>query len=142
MAAVVDLAKLVPMPKRPISITLIGWLFILVGVAQLVRHLWPPIDDFATGKLDDLIWIIATQFLSIAIGILMLRGSNWGRALLVVWIVKHIWISFLHDATQVAIHTVLFSVIAYFGFRSRSSAYVRGATAHRRRSRSSDSRAA
>ena len=115
------------MRRRPLSITLIGWLFVAVGCFQLVRHSWPPIRGLDPGGLDGLVWIVATQVLSIVCGVLMLRGSNWGRWLLAVWLVEHLLIGLGHSAFKMIVHAVLFTVVAYLVFRPSASAYLRAA---------------
>jgi hypothetical protein len=64
-----------------------------------------------------------SRLASIVSGLFMLRGFNWARWLLVAWIVFHIVISALHSLFQLLIHVVIFSVILFFLFRPRASAY-------------------
>jgi len=57
----------------------------------------------------------------------MLRGRNWARWLLLIWIAYHVILSGVHSLFQLVVHGLLFAVIAYFLFRPRASAYFRGA---------------
>lgn len=59
----------------------------------------------------------------IVAGVFMLKGHNWARWLLVIWITFHIVISALHSMLFLLMHTVIFSVILYLVFRRQSSAY-------------------
>jgi len=59
----------------------------------------------------------------IVAGVFMLKGHNWARWLLVLWIAFHIIISALHSTLFLLMHVVIFSVILYFVFRRQSSSY-------------------
>lgn len=115
--------------SRPHSITIIGWVFIAVGVAALVHHLMPPIVELQDHRVRDFALMTGTQALAIVAGVLLLRGSDWGRWLLVVWLAEHVVISLLHPLTELIVHCALFVVVVYFLFRPRASAYLRGARA-------------
>ena len=56
-------------------------------------------------------------------GVFMLKGHNWARWLLVLWIAFHIIISALHSALYLLMHVLIFSAILYFVFRREASAY-------------------
>ena len=64
-----------------------------------------------------------SRILQIVAGVFMLRGHNWARWLLVVWIAFHIVISALHSTFQLVLHVFIFTIILYFVFRRDSSAY-------------------
>jgi len=59
----------------------------------------------------------------IVAGAFMLKGHNWARWLLVLWVTFHIVISALHSMLFLLMHVVIFSVILYFVFRRQSSFY-------------------
>ena len=59
----------------------------------------------------------------IVAGAFMLKGHNWARWLLVLWVTFHIIISALHSILFLLMHVVIFFVILYFVFRRQSSAY-------------------
>jgi hypothetical protein len=120
------------MAKRPLAITIIGWLFIAVGTVALTYHLLPhhsaePKSHSAISH--ELAWILLIRLLAIVAGIFLLRGSNWARWLLVIWMTYHIALSAFHSVSEVLVHTILFSIIGYFLFRSESCAYFEGKTA-------------
>jgi hypothetical protein len=110
---------------RPRSITLIAWLFILVGVAGLLNDLWPLLTSGAAEQLAKLkadgladlgpAW--TSRALAIVGGIGLLRGQNWARWLLLAWMVFHIGLSALHSAEQLLVHTAIFAPITYLLFR-------------------------
>ena len=118
--------------KRPLSLTLIGWLFVVVGIGSLVRHLGPLVIGDASPPAPDaddaaLAWIIASGLVAIAGGILLLRRVACARWMLVAWLAFHIWVGLLHDPVRLAIHVALFAVLTFFLFRPAASAWLRGA---------------
>jgi len=112
---------------RPRSITIISWLFIAVGSVGVLYH----VSEFTTQRLFDygLVGVCLVRLLAIASGAFMLRGFNWARWLLVVWMVYHVILSAFHSPLQVLVHAVIFGVVAYFLFRPEASAYFRRARA-------------
>ena len=106
------------MNKRPPSITVISWLFIAVGLIALLYHLRPP---FEAG----LVWICFVRILAVVAGIFMLRGFNWARWLLIVWVGFHVIVGAWHSPLSLAMHGFLFAVMIYLLFRPQASAYFR-----------------
>ena len=116
------------MHKRPRSITIISWLFIAVGIIALLYHLVPhhmPAGNEQRPIEPDIVWVCLVRALAVLCGVFMLRGHNWARWLLVVWLAYHVILSGFHSLMQVAVHGLLFAVIAYFLFRPQASAYFR-----------------
>lgn len=107
------------MNKRPLAITIIGWLFIVVGVVALGYH--------STHRSEEhLLWILFVRFLALVCGVAMLFRQNWARWLTVAWLGYHVYLSVHHELSELIIHAVLLVVIAWFLFRSSSTAYFRG----------------
>jgi hypothetical protein len=104
------------MPRRPPSITIISWLFILFGSIALIGGL-------ITTDLKSHWYVHLSRLLQIVAGVFMLKGRNWARWLLVAWIIFHIVISALHSVLFLLMHVAIFSVILFFVFRRRASAY-------------------
>lgn len=114
------------MKDRPLSITLISWLFILFGSIALLSGLLPiggATTDQLVAELKSHWMVHFSRLASIAGGLFMLRGFNWARWLIVAWIAFHIVISALHSLTQLLIHVAIFSVILFFLYRPRASAF-------------------
>jgi hypothetical protein len=105
------------MPRRPLSITIISWLFILFGSIALLSGVW------RGGDLASHWYVHLSRLLQIVAGVFMLHGRNWARWLLVAWIAFHIIISALHSVLLLLMHVAIFSVILFFVFRRRASAY-------------------
>ena len=64
-----------------------------------------------------------SRAVGIVAGVFMLRGRNWARWLLVLWIAFHIVVSALHSMLQLLMHVVIFSIVLYFLFRRPASTY-------------------
>ena len=112
------------MNKRPLSITVISWLFVAAGVIGLAYHA----TEFTADRpfQYDVVWVCLVRLLAILCGVFMLRGSNWARWLLLVWIGYHVILSAFHSVSELVMHSLLFVVVAYFLFRPQASAYFRG----------------
>ena len=115
------------MNKRPRSVIVISFLFIAAGTVGLAYHA----TEFKTQRpfQYDLVWVCFVRLLAILGGVVMLRGSNWARWLLLVWIAYHVVLSAFHSLSGFVMHGLLFAVVAYFLFCARTSAYFRSARA-------------
>ena len=108
------------MKRRPRSITIISWLFIIFGTIALINGVWP-ITDFKSH------WYVhLSRFLQIVAGVFMLYGRNWARWLLFAWVVFHIGVGALNGWVSLAMHVVIFSVILFFVFRRDANVYFAG----------------
>ena len=111
--------------KRPLSVTIIGWLFIAAGTVGLLYHarelkMGSPFDN-------DAVWVCVVRLLAIIGGVFVLRSHNWARWLLLLWMVYHVVLSAYHSLSQVITHALLLALIAYFLLRRQASAYFRSA---------------
>ena len=114
------------MEQRPRSITIISWIFIVFGSLALLQGLLPFGEITLAQRVVELKgrWMVhLSRIASIVSGVFMLRGQNWARWLLVVWILFHIVISALHSLTQLLMHALIFTVILYFLFRRDAAVY-------------------
>ncbi len=95
--------------QRPLAVTLIACLYILVGVGALIGHS----HDFAT-RQPDWGWILLTEALAIVIGIFLFLGHNWARWLALAWMAFHVVLSAWPHIRIVptAIHAAFFVLIA------------------------------
>jgi hypothetical protein len=115
------------MNKRPLAVTIISFLLIATGALGLVFHL----TDFRVQHpfQFDIVWISVFRLLAIVGGVYMLRANNWTRWLSITWIAFHVILSFFHSRFELALHSLLCAVIAYFLFRPRTNEYFRAAGA-------------
>ena len=111
------------MNKRPHSVTAIGCIFIVAGVIGLAYHG----AEFKAHRPFDYgnVWVLLVRLLAIIGGVFLLRGSDWARWFLLIWIAYHVILSAFHSAFELITHSLLFAVIAYFLYRPRVSAYFR-----------------
>ncbi|TAM84171.1 MAG: hypothetical protein EPN47_02315 [Acidobacteria bacterium] len=111
--------------KRPLSITIIGWIYIIMGVAGFVYHLarqWT-LHPFPY----DILWVELIFLAAILSGAFMLRGQNWARWLALAWIAFHVVLSVFHNLPELTIHSLLCAILAYFLFRAAANRYFRPA---------------
>src|SRR6187549_1449514 len=108
--------------KRPLSVTLISYLFIIAGAAGIIYHA-SELKEIATRP--DVILVLAVRLLAIVGGLYTLRGANWARWLLVAWIVYHVILSFYHSTAELAMHFVLSIVVIISLFHPKANAYFK-----------------
>jgi len=115
------------MARRPLSVTIISWLFIAAGGIGLVYH---STELMPEAPFDyEVIWVLLLRLLAVVCGIFMLRGSNWARWLLIAWLAYHVVLSAFHSPSELAMHALLLAVITYFLLRPKAASYFRRATA-------------
>ena len=112
------------MKKRPLAVTIIAWIFVLVGIVTCVSHA-SEIQPYAI-RYDD-VAAVGISLVAVLCGIYMLRGSDWARWLAVAWLAFHVILSGFHSRRELIVHTVLLAMFAYFLFRPEATAYFRGA---------------
>ena len=106
--------------KRPLSITIIGWLFVVFGGITLLSGV-PPFGN--TADLTSHWYVHLSRILAIVAGAFMLKGRNWARWLVVAWMAFHIVVGALHGLVTLLTHVVIFSVIFFFIFRRPAASY-------------------
>lgn len=111
--------------RRPVTIIVISFLFILLGALTLINAAW---DTISTDqRLTDLQhhWMIyLSAVAAIAGGVFLFKGQSWARWLLVAWMAFHIVVGALHGIGPLLTHVVIFSVIIFFLFRRPASTYL------------------
>jgi hypothetical protein len=109
------------MKKRPLTVSIVGCLYIAAGAIGLVYHL----REFRTSTpfQFEIVWISLLRLLAIVSGIFMLLGRSWARWLALAWITFHVVISFFHSWEQMAFHGLLLVLIAYFLYLPKARVY-------------------
>jgi xanthosine utilization system XapX-like protein len=107
---------------RPVSILILACVYLAVGSIGFVYH-------FSQLRQPEGVWIALTELLAILCGAFMLRGQNWARWLALAWIAFHVILSAFRALPELAMHTLLFAVIAWFLFRPEARRYFRSAKA-------------
>lgn len=107
--------------KRPLSVTILGWVYILVGIGGLAYHL----REFNPHHLfeNDAVTASVVRALAIVAGIFMLQGKNWARWLALAWMAFHVIISIHHPLPQFLTHAVLLALFTYLLFRPKPREY-------------------
>ena len=121
------------MDKRPLSITLISWIFIVFGIAAFIASLLPVfgIETFHSAaefrSYTPIVYslILLLRLTAAVSGVFMLYGANWARWLLAVWLMAHVIISIWNSSFELVIHILLLILVSYYLFRPQSSAYFR-----------------
>ena len=111
------------MNKRPLTVTIIGLLLAVVGLAGFAFHLYEIKPQHALEGGN--IWIFVVEVVAIVAGVFVLRGNNWARWLAVGWIAFHVAFSFLNSLRQVAVHSLILLLFACLLFRPEANAYFR-----------------
>jgi hypothetical protein len=109
------------MNRRPIPVTVVGVLFILVGVGSTALHILefrahPPTWAMAVG-------ICAIGVLAVVAGLYLLDGQNWARWLALLWMGFHVAISVRDPIGKLVFHAALFVFFAYILLGREARAY-------------------
>jgi hypothetical protein len=109
------------MKKRPLSLTIISWIFVAAGVVGLAYHLseFKALHPFPS----DVVWVFLLRLMAIVCGAFMLRANNWARWLSVAWLAYHVILSGFHSLQEFVMHSLLLAVFAYFLFRPEATRY-------------------
>jgi hypothetical protein len=109
---------------RPLSLTIIGWVYIVVGAIGFVYHS----TEFSRQPFQyQIVWIELIRLLAVVSGVYMLQGHNWARWLALAWIGTHVILSAFNSLSQLAIHVVFFAILTFFLTRSTANRYYRTA---------------
>ena len=109
--------------NRPLSVTVLGWIYIVVGSVGFAAHL----TELHPGNAlqSYVIWVELVELLAIACGVLVLRGHDWARWLSLAWMASHAILSAFHALPEFAIHCLFCGVIAWIFFSPRAARYFR-----------------
>ena len=109
------------MKQRPLSITLISYLFIAAGAVGIIYHA----SELKDVAMPEVSLVLFVRVLAILGGIFTLRGANWARWLLVVWIIYHMILSFFHSTAEVIMHFILSIVVVVSLFHPQANSYFK-----------------
>ncbi len=111
------------MTKRPLPVTVLSYLLIVVGAIGFVFHLSEPYKRHSFASDD--IMVLVISLIAIVCGVFMLRGGDWARWLSMAWIACHVVLSFFHSLGQVAVHVLVLVVFAVVLFRPAANEFFR-----------------
>ena len=106
--------------KRPIAVTILACVYLLVGLGGFVFHF-----KELVARQPDAFVIEFVEVVAVVCGAFMLRGQNWARWLAIVWIAFHVGLSAFHPLRELLVHSVFFVVIAWILFRADARRYFR-----------------
>lgn len=116
------LCTLLQSMKRPLAITIIGWLFIIAGVTGIIYHA----SEWSTiGIQQETIWALFVRVSAILGGIFTLKGSSVARWVLVIWVVYHVVLSYFHSTAELITHLVVTVLVLLGLFNSKANQYFR-----------------
>lgn len=120
------------MIPRPWSVTLVGWLFLCLGlvtVAAAGMAMLGMVSGGADGRAPagEMLPMVAVQLLAVIGGWLVLRRSGAGRWLLVAWMAYHVILSGFHAPLELVVHGGMLALLVYILFRDEASAYFHAA---------------
>lgn len=105
------------MEKRPLAVTVLGFLFIVAGLVGLVYHLTErPLEK-------GIVLISLVRLLAVIGGVFLLLGRGRARWLLLAWLAFHVGASAFHSVSQTLVHILFLAIVAYFLLRLPASAY-------------------
>jgi hypothetical protein len=109
--------------KRPLVVTFIACLYILVGVLGFAFHLREFLvrDTFHV----DVVEVEFTELVAFVSGLFLLRGHNWGRWLAVAWILFHVIFSAMEPDRGLMVHSVICVLIIWALFHPAANRYFR-----------------
>ncbi len=109
--------------KRPLSVTILSWIYIVMGIVGFIYHLKEL--SLQHPFQSDTLWVEGLRILAIVAGVFMLKAANWARWLAIVWIAFHVVISFMNSWQQAAMHAIFLAFIAFLLTRPAANAYFR-----------------
>jgi hypothetical protein len=121
------------MKKRPLALTIIGWLLVMMGIVSMFAtsaNLKNPkvIEYMSRSPLP-----LSIQYAILALGVMVmtisglgiLKGKNWARFLYTGWGLGSFLMSLAIGTMQTSMipGLIIFLIIAYFLFRHDANAY-------------------
>lgn len=113
--------------RPPRAVATIAVVYALIGIANCGYQLWPWVRG--SSLRADAGWVLAVDGLALVLGIFVWLGRNWARWAAVVWIGGHVVAMAVYNRSELAVHVVIFALIAYALFRSESNRYFRPSSA-------------
>jgi hypothetical protein len=107
--------------KRPLAVTITGWIFIAAGTIGFLYHIKEV--DIRNLFSNDALWVQAVRLFAMAGGILTLQGSNFGRWLIVIWMVYHVFLSYFHGMSELIMHAVILGCVCLALFYSKANTF-------------------
>jgi hypothetical protein len=119
-------------PPRPRSVTIISWIAIVLGGLTLFSLMLISKSDVARFTLQHpfaFLRFCAGPLLALPSGVAMLRGMNWGRWVLVLWLGYNAAMRLVFGSPRLTplnlLNPLVFGTVVYFLFRPGATAFFR-----------------
>lgn len=119
--------------KRPTSVSIIAWFLIVTALISVATSYSSMSNPLAQELMAKSMLSIPAQYvlmfvglaITLATGIAMLKGLNWGRTVYIGWSALGLVIALVTSPIKVAVvpGAVIFAIIAFFLYRPTASAY-------------------
>jgi hypothetical protein len=105
--------------KRPIYVTVLGYVLIVAGAIGIAYHF----PEFKSTPSSEYLLILGVRLIAIVGGVFLLRGKDWARWLAIAWIACHLGISIFHTKEGIAVHAVVLVVFCVLLFLPATNRY-------------------
>ena len=109
--------------KRPIFTVVIGVVFIATGLLEIWRGATPLTSGAAHLTGEDFA-VLSIGIAALLGGIFVLKGRDWARWLLAIWMALHVALS-IRDPYVLLAHLVIFALLLAGLFHPAASSYFR-----------------
>ena len=119
------------MEKRPLSLTIIAWVLIVISVLALIGAftmgsnpaMMKMIDQMHLSLMVEQAWTVLGVIINLIVAYGILKGQPWSRVLYVVWSVIGLVVAFVTSPMKavIVLSLIILFVIAYFLFSSRAN---------------------
>lgn len=109
------------MNKRPIYVTVLGYVLVAAGVVGIAYHF----AEFKSTPPSEYLLVLVVRLIAIVAGVFMLRGRDWARWLAIAWIGFHLGISIFHTKEGIAVHAVVLVAFSVLLFLPAANQYFR-----------------
>jgi len=113
--------------KRPIAVTIVSVLFVIVGLGGMIRGVWTflagPGGGITGHALMDVSLVEVTSLAALVSGLFMWRRANWARWLCLAWMAFHVVISLGHDWMRLIMHVAWLVVLTVVLFWPSANVY-------------------
>ncbi len=121
------------MNQRPKSVTVVCWVFLILGIVAILVSFLPKSQDTARSLLTyrtahpfSYFYFWASPILCAISAILMLKGINWARWFFVLWIGANMVSKLVLAPSAINLAgTIMFSIPVYFLFRPQSGKFFK-----------------
>lgn len=113
-----------PGKKPPLFVSIIGAVFIAIGLFDIWLGVIPLTSGPAHAASDDLL-VLSLGIIAVLGGLCALKGHNWARWLLAAWMALHVAVSIRQPYALLG-HLVIFGLILAGLFHPAASRYFRG----------------